>query len=340
MQTIERTLLLLITDFRGLIPQRIMAWDGYDLKIIQGILEDHGVNVRVTGAHEIDFSELKKWSHVAAIYASSQEQRYKQYLQAIVSNLNAVGVRLYPSFEHMLAHEDKAYQAICLSRTNISTPNAYVFGDKANAYEFIKKAKFPLVGKTTYGFGSRGVCLLNDYTEATKFVQRNMVHRALDKGRPLYQRILQRIIKPKPVLGLVVFQDFIPSLKGDWKILIWGNAACGLYRENRHDDFRASGSGKIHFMDIPQEVLDFSLHVLNALGLPWASLDIGYDGSNCFLLEYQGIHFGLTASEKGLFYYVRNLEQIWEKRMGKIEVEKEMATIIVRDLVKLGWIVE
>ena len=49
----------MLTDFRGLIPQRIMAWDGYDLGRIGKILTDSGADVAILGVHEFDFSLLR-----------------------------------------------------------------------------------------------------------------------------------------------------------------------------------------------------------------------------------------------------------------------------------------
>ena len=332
------TLVLLIADFRGLIPQRIMAWDGYDLGLIKEILERAGAEVQILGAHEVDICSLQNRKHVAALYASSQEPRYKQYLQDVIASAHFSGVMLFPAFQHMLAHEDKALQAIKLATIDINAPRSFAFGNKQQAYEFLDRTTLPLVGKSVDGSGSRGVYLIKNIKDGRKFVDSHMFHRALRKGRPFSLRVFQRVFKPKPVLGILIFQELVSDLKGDWKILIWGDTACGLYRENRFNDFRASGSGKFSFTDIPTQVLDFAREALNKLDLPWGSFDIGYDGKQCFLFEYQGIHFGLTSAEKGLFYYVRDSRGAWEKRMGRIQIEEEMAKIMVNSLIKRGFL--
>ena len=336
----EKILVLLITNFRGLIPQRIMDWDGYDLTQIKNYLEQAGLEIQILGAHEISNSLIRNRKHVVALYASSQDSRYKQYLQDIIANLHFTGVILFPAFEHMLAHEDKAFQAIRLSSTEISSPRSFVFGNEQQAYEFLKKATFPMVGKTVEGFGSKGVCLIENIRMGQKFIAKQMIHRALKKGRPWYQRAFQRIFKPSPVLGILLFQELIPDLSGDWKILIWGDTACGIYRKNRQNDFRASGSGNVFFIDIPVDVLNFARDVLDKLNLPWASLDIGYNGNQCYLLEYQAIHFGLTTADKGIFYYTRNSEGVWIKRQGRIQIEIEIAKIIISSLEKQGYMIK
>lgn len=338
MNAIDKPHVLLITDFRGLIPQRIMHWDGYDLDVLQKTLERGGVEAKIIGAHAVSFQEHLTGNRCAAIYASSQMPNYKQYLQDIIANLHFSGVQLFPGFDHMLAHEDKAFQALRLQRTDIAAPRSSVFGDKMHAYEFLAKASYPLVGKTASGYASRGVRLIRDEAEGKAFVKRNMRDRVLQKGRNKLTRAWQRAVPPDPVLGLVIFQDYVPNLKGDWKVLIWGDKACGLHRENRPNDFRASGSGRIAFVDVPTDVLDFAYAALAKLDLPWGSLDIAYTDQQCLLLEYQAIHFGLTTAEKGLHYYVRIAPGQWQKHMGRIQIETEMANTVLHDLARKGWL--
>ncbi len=333
----EYPLVLLVTDYRGLIPQRIMAWDGYNLRVIKEVLEHSRIQVRVVGAHELRFDKLQERNNVAAIYASSQEPRYKQYLQDVMANLYFGGVRLYPELEHMMAHEDKAYQAIRLARTDIGAPRSFVFGGKLQALEFVETSAYPIVGKSPDGSGSRGVYLLNTKQDAIRFVKRSMVHRSYKKGRPFITRAIQRAIKPSRSLGLLIFQEFIPNLKGDWKILIWGNVACGAFREIRPNDFRASGSGRIQYIDVPEAVLEYAYQACVKLRLNWGSLDIGFDGNQCYLFEYQGIHFGLTVAEKSSFFYKR-VNGYWKKQVGKIQIEEQMGEIIINDFVEQGWI--
>jgi len=338
MDTEDRPLVLLITDFRGLIPQRTMSWDGYDLDVLKNSLEQGGLRVRVVGAHEITPDVYQDAAHVAAIYASSQFPRYKQYLQGIIGNLHFAGVQLYPSFEHMLAHEDKAFQAVRLQKAGLGAPRCYIFGDKAHAYEFLKGATYPLVGKTPEGCGSSGVRLIRNEKEGRAFVNWNMIHRVLKKGRPKVVRAFQRVFPPDPSLGCLVFQDYVPGLEGDWKVLIWGDKAHGAHRENRPNDFRASGSGKVAYADVPMQVLEFARTARERLEMHWGSLDIGFDGQQCYLFEYQAVHFGLTVRERGRFYYVKAPDGAWVKYPGRIPLEVEMAGIVVNDLYDRGWL--
>jgi glutathione synthase/RimK-type ligase-like ATP-grasp enzyme len=323
---------LLITDFRGLIPQRIHNWDGYDVRVLEEVLWAGGAKTRTLGVHALSSSDYRAGPQLGALYASSQAPLYKQHLQAVIANLHFAGVRLYPSFEHMLAHDDKVFQAVRLQRTDIEAPRSWVFGDKEHALSFLERAEYPLVGKSPAGYGSAGVSLIRDKTQGLAFVTRSLKHRVLQKDRPLVVRAWQRLFPPAPVLGSMLFQQFIPDLEGDWKVLIWGDLACGVYRLNRPNDFRASGSGRLEFKSVPEPVLEFARGAMRALGLPWGSFDIAFDGSKCLLLEYQAVHFGLTALDKGRSYHVRGPDGTWDERPGRIRAEAEMAKLILADL--------
>ncbi len=330
-------LLLLLTDYRGLIPQRIMAWDGLDLDVIRKLTQSSGVQVLPVGAHEFDFQLLQGRSRVGVLYASSQEPRYKQYLQGIVAELAEGGAVLYPGLAHLLAHEDKAYQAHRIRRLGLEAPRSWVFGSREHAVAFLKTATYPMVGKTADGWGSTGVRLLQNEREAERFVQRQMVHRSFDKGRPRWKRALQRVVKPARSLGLVILQELVVGLEGDWKILIWGDAACGMFRCNRAKDFRASGGGKLKEIEIPRGVLDFAYRTREALGLPWASFDIGFRDGRCYLLEYQAIHFGLSIRERARSYYVKGQDG-WREVQGKLPLEEKVAELILSDFAARGWL--
>jgi glutathione synthase/RimK-type ligase-like ATP-grasp enzyme len=56
--------------------------------------------------------------------------------------------------------------------------------------------------------------------------------------------------------GYVYFQDFLPGNTFDTRIIVIGNRAFGCVRDNRDDDFRASGSGRV---DVNVDRVDLDL---------------------------------------------------------------------------------
>ena len=64
--------------------------------------------------------------------------------------------------------------------------------------------------------------------------------------------------------------------------------------------------------------------------------DIACRGSDCYLLEYQGLHFGLTTADKGKFFY-EHTNRGWIRHEGRIAIEEEMADAMLVELAERGW---
>ena len=74
------------------------------------------------------------------------------------------------------------------------------------------------------------------------------MNQAIEKLRRMPKSIYESSF-PKQFLsrqkGYIYFQDFLPDNKFDTRITVIGNRAFGFKRNNRPNDFRASGSGQI-----------------------------------------------------------------------------------------------
>ena len=102
-----------------------------------------------------------------------------------------------------------------------------------------------------------------------------------------------------------------------------------LYRGVRDNDFRASGSGNFIFKEeIPNGILDFAEEVFEYLDVPNLSIDVGYDGNNFYLFEFQALYFGTTTIEKSPFYFTKK-DSTWSIQREKSELEKEYVNSIV-----------
>ena len=312
---------LFLTDYRGIIPQRIHEQQGLDLHILGRELSGLGYDTAMAGYHEDPLSLVDPGRPTAAIYATSQWAEYASFIRAHLSNMAAHGVTLLPSFEHALAHEDKIYQA----------PNSWAFGYLSHVERFLRTAPMPLVWKTPRGFGSRGVRLVRTRQEALSLAKRVLAERVLRTERGLLRRVKERVRWERGI-GRVLFQEFVPHCEYDWKVLTWGDVACGLKRRNRANDFRASGSGLFEFAEVPTDVLDFAYGAQLQLGLPWGSFDVlvQQKGGTLWLADYQGVHFGLTTALKAKFHYRRDDNGGWVRREGSVPVEAAMAAAVAR----------
>ena len=103
-----------------------------------------------------------------------------------------------------------------------------------------------------------------------------------------------------------------------------------MFRHNRKNDFRASGSGLFEYNEnLPEGLLDFAELVFNSFKTPYLSLDVGFDGHEFSLIEFQYLNFGNYTIEKSPFYFVRESEG-WIKIQEESNLEKEFVRSFIR----------
>ncbi len=103
-----------------------------------------------------------------------------------------------------------------------------------------------------------------------------------------------------------------------------------LRRQNRKNDFRASGSGLFEWIDeVPESILEFSEGVFNSFHTPYLSLDIGYDGKTAYLFEMQFLSFGTTTIVRSHCFFTRQ-DKEWVRIEEKPNLEYEVARSVTR----------
>ena len=114
-------------------------------------------------------------------------------------------------------------------------------------------------------------------------------------------------------------------------MLIFGNKYYVLRRRNRKNDFRASGSGIFEYpRDVHKhlrQLLEFSKEMFFAFDCPILSLDVGYDGAACHLLEFQFLHFGTFTAERSDYCYMAENGE-WAEIHEKCQLEFVTASAI------------
>jgi hypothetical protein len=144
-------------------------------------------------------------------------------------------------------------------------------------------------------------------------------------------RIAKQIYRP------IVVQNYIEGLTGDYKVLYFGNKYYTLYRQNRENDFRASGSGK--FFEVPEEehegLLNFARKLTFEIDFPIIGMDIGFDGTNYHLLEFQMIHLGPYTLQAANFWH-EFIDNKWVRFEGESDLEEEFSRSIYEYIESLG----
>jgi hypothetical protein len=112
-------------------------------------------------------------------------------------------------------------------------------------------------------------------------------------------------------------------LTGDYKVLVYWDRYYVLHRDNRPNDFRASGSGRFTYpKEPPFGLLAFARRVFEHFQVPMISLDIAMAADTPLLVEFQFIGFGTYTIEKSDWFFQWAGER-WERvtRPSVLEAE-------------------
>ena len=215
---------------------------------------------------------------------------YKDVLSAknILFSLEHAGVNVFPDFKTNWHFDDKIAQMYLLQAINAPLVPSYVFYDRKTAMKWLNETSFPKVFKLKGGSGSGNVKLASNKKEATKliniafgrgFSQYDKVGNLKDRyrkyklgkasligllkgiGRLFIPTLYSKMVGREK--GYAYFQDFIPDNNFDIRVIIVGKHSFAIRRGVRKGDFRASGSGDIHYnhKDINLDTIKISFEV-------------------------------------------------------------------------------
>lgn len=314
-----------------------------DLKLITSYFEKFGYETKIYNFSQIDFRK-NNYKNCLFIYTSQEDlgQHYKSYIEDVVLGLELQGAILIPSYNLLKAHDNKVFMEIIRNGLNNNLVNnikSYHFGSLEELKNSSINFDYPVVIKKYAGSMSKGVFLANSEDDLHKKARKvcRSVHFFSDFKDLLRPIRHNGYIEESRFRNKFIVQQFIPNLKNDWKVLIYGNRFYILYRGVRDNDFRASGSGKFIFDNdnlIPDGLFNFAEKAFNSFNVPNASFDICYDGSNYYLTEFQFIYFGTTTLEKNNCYYIKDNNNKWVKIIEQIELEKVYVDSIINYLNK------
>jgi len=176
-------------------------------------------------------------------------------------------IKCFPEYNSSWHYDDKIKEYFLLKSEGFPMIDSHVFFDRESALAYVDSAVYPLVFKLKVGSKSSNVLFVEHRRFARKLVHR-MFSRGIDPNRvPFTRSAWFKSLTPKKLLhdtairayrtfkGLdvyplwerqknyVLFQPFLPGNTYDTRIVITGNRAQGSVRQNRKNDFRASGSG-------------------------------------------------------------------------------------------------
>ncbi|MGM5483028.1 MAG: hypothetical protein ACQESF_06190 [Nanobdellota archaeon] len=317
--------LLLLTNYYNGIPQVLHETQSLDIGRLKGYFQRH-FSVKVCSYEDVISDKIKFISNNTVVfYASSQYPAYKSFMQDILIYLKNSGCVLVPDINIFFSHENKLFQMLQMRFSNISSPNILYISSLEDGVKKLKSVKYPVVIKMSHGFASSFVECVNNIDEGLEFIKRHYA-RIIPKAKNFFRtrQIKSRYIGKHPLrVGSSVVQQFIDNIDYDWKVLVFYNKYFILKRYCKKNDFRASGSGLFELDPEPDyDVLGFSKYIYEKINSPFLSLDIIKKNGICYLIEYQGCHFGLYALINSNYCYYLDINGEWklsEKSDAQVE---------------------
>jgi len=328
-----KALIHILVDYKGYFGSKQKSTvyrGGMDLDLISKYFNKYGYDTKIHKFSEIDFRK-NNYKDCLFIYTSQEDfgHHYKNYIDDVLFGLELHGAILIPDYKFLKAHNNKVFMEILRkSEQNDSLNNldSFHFGCIEELMKYKDTIEYPIVIKKSTGAMSKGVYLANSWNELILYAKK------ASRSNHLFSELKDKIrairhngyIKESKYRNQFVLQEFIPNLKNDWKVLIYGDKYYILYRGIRNNDFRASGSGKFIFDNeslIPSGIFDYAQSIFDKLNVPMASFDICYDGKSFYLIEFQFVYFGTTTLEKNDCYYIKDNNNEWIKRVEHSELE-------------------
>lgn len=331
--------IILITDYKGIFGSKQKSKiyrGGMDVPRIISLFRSNGYDSKAISFAQLDHHEVSA-NRPLILYTSSEDKYglYKSFIEDIVFGLEQQGATILPAFKFLRAHNNKVFMEYLRKTSDyfpIKTINSQFFGTCEELKANLSIISFPAVIKPASGAMSRGVFKALDGKGLLKAASKiagsqDIFHDTKEILRKI--KYGQNYIKESSKRNKFIVQNFIPGLSNDWKVLVYGNKCFVLFRKNRKNDFRASGSGNFIFTkDIPVGMLDFAYNIKEYFNVPHISLDIGFDGSNFHLIEFQFLYFGTTTLEKSTFYFYK-LNDEWFIKDESSNLEKVYVESII-----------
>lgn len=324
-----------------------------DVQKIKSIFIEQGYEPIVTSSSDINLNE--NYAGYYVIYASSETRGgfYKEHIENILLFLEMNGAILIPTLPFFRAHHNKSFQEMIRKKfadENLRYPFSMVIDEYNSIFKYLKFIQYPVILKMSRGSGSEGVVKVSNEKQLLKYAKRMMIIHYKDFHDPkrfevsnlkivwILKEGIKRILglSPTPLqkdviyCNTLVIQSFLEDLAGDYKVLFFADHYYVLYRVNRENDFRASGSGNFVFpdsIDEIEDVLNFAEKVALEIGMPCISMDIARGNNRCALIEFQCVFFGNYTMQYSERYYMHENNR-WKQCESMYEIEDEYCRAI------------
>jgi glutathione synthase/RimK-type ligase-like ATP-grasp enzyme len=335
----DSNFLISIADFKN--------YTSMDISKIRAYFIARDYCVDVLKFSELDLNDDYKGAYILYQTAETPGSFYKHYIEDLVYFLEKQGAVVMPKHELLKAHHNKTFMEMMrlkFTDDSLKTIKSRCYGSWVDARNY--NSLFPVVVKQSSGAGSEGVYLAKDKKEFNIVVKKaghvligsGLIGLIVDFLKKSAKKTIKYLYPSKakyiqydttPVSRSVVVQNFIEGLGNDCKVLVFGSKYFARYRKVRENDFRASGSGISY--DVPDEdyegLLNFAKKLAGEIDFPIIGMDLGFDGKEYHLFEFQMIHLGPYLLHKSRFWHEFH-DGKWVRYEGASDLEEEFSRSI------------
>ena len=291
---------------------------GMDLDKIQMYFEEKKFKVDILNISESVFL-LKEKEPSYIIYTSSEDHdgKYKSFIEDVILFLQDIGHICIPSYKFLRAHNNKVYMELLRSSFKLSDDFIFQTSYGATIKELENKTlKYPVILKGATGALSKTVVKAKNKIELIQSFKKINKKDALKlRIHELIRRVRHRsnYVQESMIRGKSIIQNFIPSIDYDYKVLVYFDTIFVLKRNNRKNDFRASGSGLFEYTrEVPDSILNHAIALRKQMDLPQLSLDIAIYNDQPITFEFQALYFGTKTIESAPFYFKMSADETWQ----------------------------
>ena len=276
--------------------------------------ENHDIAYKLVDCYSSSILDEMKDCDGLMWHWAHHDHRAVLFARQLTVSLEAMGKKVFPSFDTCWHFDDKVGQKYLLEAVAAPLVPSYVFYDQQKAIEWAKNTKYPKVFKLRGGAGSENVRIVESFASAqnlirqsfckgfkvknrANFLKERLWHFKRDKNLATFVDIskgIARLFIPKEAekqfpreRNYVYFQDFIPNNDYDIRIIVIGDRAFAIKRMVREGDFRASGSGFIVHdpCQIPKECLTLAFDLSCKLNVQCLAYDFIFNNGKPLLVE-------------------------------------------------------
>jgi hypothetical protein len=335
--------IFLIVDYRGhFYPSTRFKGASLNVETLKDYFKQYGYSLEVKTFIDIDFrSQNFRGQYILYQSSEDRDSLYKGYIEDILLGLQIQGAILIPDFFQFHAHNNKVFMEIL---RDISV-HPGVKGIQSKGYgtleDFVKDAKRwkgDIVMKPSSGAMSQGVKSLSTYSARINHAKMlSNSFNLIDATKYFLKQYIRQDYRRESIhRRKFIVQNLIDHIPFDFKILVYGDKYYLLRRNNRKNDFRASGSGLFEWIENPPEyLLDYAESVFKSFHCPFISLDVARGDNEFYLFEFQFLRFGQLTLEKSSYYFQKQADK-WVLVHETPILEREVALSVAEYIEKLS----